>query len=117
VQTFRTNFPTVPNETLGDSSVVHKKGKSSDIKFRQVLLRERKSAVTLIVISSAFILCGLPWNLMSLADAVSSAVNPAPQTYFLAFIAVLSNSFMNPIVYAARMPEFRKAVKTMFSFK
>lgn len=81
-----------------------------------LLARERRTAVTLLIISGAFIFCWLPWNALTVFDAITGVI-PAPYLFTFSGIFGLGNSCINPMVYAARMPEFRTVFKKMLRIK
>ena len=77
---------------------------------------DKKLAKTLSLVTGVFILTWLPFQ--SLLFAVHFCVTcPIPPQNVVNFIKLLQycNSFMNPIIYSLRMPEFRKAVSEIFN--
>jgi len=104
----------------GESEMTVDKDKAAKVLDKTEILksRERKSLITMIIVAGAFIVCWLPWNLVSFYDAF---FNPSGSKISL-YIYVISimigqmNSLMNPIIYTARVPEFQKAL-VKFRFK
>lgn len=77
---------------------------------------DKKLAKTLSLVTGVFILTWLPFQ--SLLIAIHFCVTcPIPPQNVVNFIKLLQycNSFMNPIIYSLRMPEFRKAVSEIFN--
>ena len=80
-----------------------------------VMSAERKLSVTLFIVSAASIITLLPW-LITICIAISldrypwiefTPVKIASTFYHL-------NSILNPVIYAIRLPEFRRASKELF---
>lgn len=96
----------------------HQTNPIADTGKANLIARERRTAQTVVIISGAFIFCWLPWNALSLYDVLSfGGVKPSPYLYMFSAIFGLANSCINPIVYAARMPEFRTVFKKMLRIK
>ena len=81
-----------------------------------VMSAQRKLSVTLFIVSAASILTLLPWviiNCISISSdrylwtKLTAARNIAATFYFL-------NSILNPVIYAIRLTEFRRASKELF---
>ena len=92
------------------------------IKFKRRNLRkgtneyENKLALTLFIVTVTSLAAWLPFviaNVLFLFSSLHFSLE------FLYFSKVLhyGNSFVNPIVYSFRMPEFRKSVARMFSLR
>ena len=95
--------------------------KTPSQQLRSVISAERKLSVTLFIVSAASTLTLLPWVITTLISGLSSAFSriqfspPAhgrigiivPAFYYL-------NSILNPLIYAIRLLEFRRAVKGFF---
>ena len=81
-----------------------------------VMSAERKLSVTLFIVSAASILTLLPWVII-ICIAISSDrylwIKFAP-TRKIAFTFYFLNSLLNPVIYAIRLTEFRRASKELF---
>ena len=80
-----------------------------------VMSAERKLSVTLFIVSAASILTLLPWVII-ICFAISSD-NHSWITLTSSRIAVAIyylNSILNPVIYAIRLSEFRRALNTLF---
>ena len=85
-----------------------------------VLSKERKLTVTLFtvtVVSILTILPGLIWTVIALH--IQSKLCPAVffRIYYSFNVIYFFNSIVNPLIYAIRMQEFRKAARKLFSTK
>ena len=80
-----------------------------------VMSTERKLSVTLFIVSAASILTLLPWVII-ICIAISSDrylwLKFTPMKIALTFYHL--NSILNPVIYAIRLPEFRRALKELF---
>ena len=85
-----------------------------------ILSTERKLTVTLFIVSLASSLTILPWAISTvvpqriwskLCPAVISRIDSSFDLLYL------FNSIVNPLIYAVRMQEFRKAVRNLFCTK
>ena len=80
-----------------------------------VMSAERKLSVTLFIVSAASTLTLLPWVIISCISISSdrdlwtefTPLNIALTFYYL-------NSILNPVIYAIRLTEFRRALKELF---
>ena len=76
---------------------------------------ERKLSVTLFIVSAASILTLLPW-LIIICIAISSDrylwIKFTPMKIASTFYHL--NSILNPVIYAIRLTEFRRASKELF---
>ena len=82
-----------------------------------VLSTERKLTVTLFIVTVASLLAILPWVIWNvIANPMRSKLSPA--VFFRiskSFLTLcLFNSIVNPLIYAVRMQEFRKAARKLF---
>lgn len=80
--------------------------------FGSKLLTEKKLSITLFVMTVASFLTILPWALwVAISSNIWCELSPAiTYRFHLTFSALyLCNSIVNPIIYALRMQEFRKA--------
>ena len=85
-----------------------------------VLSQERKLTVTLFTVTVVSVLTILPlviWSVIALH--IQSKLCPAVifRIYYSLNVIYFFNSIVNPLVYAIRMQEFRKAARKLFSTK
>jgi len=81
--------------------------------------RERKLTMTLLIVTFASLLTLLPFvissSLVNAIDIFSSLSITASLRLSITFTALYyANSLVNPILYTARMPDFRKALVAVF---
>ena len=81
-----------------------------------VMSAERKLSATLFIVSAGSMLTLLPWVII-LCIAISSDrsylwIEFTPVKIALTFYHL--NSILNPVIYAMRLPEFRRALKELF---
>ena len=84
------------------------------------LSQERKLTVTLFTVTVVSVLTILPWvSWIVIAYHIQSKFCPAVflRIYFSFELLYLFNSIVNPLIYAIRMQEFRKAARKLFSTK
>ena len=80
-----------------------------------VMSAERKLSVTLLIVSAASTLTLLPWVIISCISISSDRdlwIEFTPLNIALTFYYL--NSILNPVIYAIRLPEFRRALKELF---
>ena len=75
---------------------------------------ERKLSVTLFLVAAVSVLTILPWAIYHLIREDSSNASRDKISDMLAVIYFVS-SIVNPVVYAIRMREFRKAIRNLVS--
>ena len=79
--------------------------------------RQRKLTVTLFIATLVSLLLWLPYSIFHLVLWSTDNSLPLPVivrlNYYLIFF-FLENSFVNPILYTIRMPEFKKALLSLF---
>ena len=80
-----------------------------------VMSAERKLSVTLFIVSAASIITLLPW-LIIICIAISSNRHSwtTPTSFRIAQAFYNLNSILNPVIYAIRLSEFRRALKELF---
>ena len=82
-------------------------------------LRQRKLTVTLFITTLVSLLLWLPYIIYNLVDwstNISNSLSP-PEKFrlFFSFLFLLfANSLVNPILYTIRMPDFKKALLSLF---
>ena len=77
---------------------------------------ERKLSVTLSIVTVVSILTILPFSIrMTIGNNIFSQMSPAAVVHIHETLMLLyyANSIVNPLIYAIRMQEFRKAVKQL----
>ena len=83
------------------------------------LLRQRKLTVTLFITTLVSLLLWLPYNIYLLVDWSTDILNSLSfkerfdLEYSLQFL-FYANSLVNPILYTIRMPDFKKALLSLF---
>ena len=80
-----------------------------------VMSAERKLSVTLFIVSAASTLTLLPWVIISCISISLDRdlwIEFTPLNIALTFYYL--NSILNPVIYAIRLPEFRRALKELF---
>ena len=80
-----------------------------------VMSAERKLSVTLFIVSAASILTLLPWVIIICISISSDRylwLQFTPMKIATTFYHL--NSILNPVIYAIRLPEFRRASKELF---
>ena len=76
---------------------------------------ERKLTVTLFIVTFVSLLMWLPYNVQSFLWYTTKIYNSYPSHLTCSVISLLGlNSFVNPILYVIRIPQFNKAVKALF---
>ena len=80
------------------------------------VIRERKAAITAIIIVTCYLLTTLPAIIEKVIDGTHQYENNSVRgkAGILATSALFSNSVFNPILYVLRMPELRKEIKRLF---
>ena len=81
-------------------------------------LRQKKLTVTLFITTLVSLLMWLPYNIFKFLSITSNGISHsttillnADHFFVLLFVA---NSLVNPILYTVRMPEFKKALFSLF---
>ena len=80
-----------------------------------VMSAERKLSGTLFIVSAASTLTLLPWVIItciSIIQTITLWIEFTPYRIVLTFYYL--NSILNPVIYAIRLPEFRRALKELF---
>ena len=77
------------------------------------VIRYKQSLRTVLYVYIAFSLCYLPYLGFSIAISIMGRNVATHAAYLITATLVLSNSFMNPILYYWRMPELRRAVRSI----
>jgi hypothetical protein len=77
--------------------------------------RERRTAKALAIVILAYVVCVAPIYLTSLVIAAVNPQTPPRLIYTFATYLGLINSMINPFIYARFIPQFRVAMKKIFS--
>ena len=88
--------------------------------FGSKLLTEKKLSITLFVMTVASFLTILPWAVwVAISSNIWCELSPGiTYRFHLTFSALyLCNSIVNPIIYALRMQEFRKAARKLCCYR
>ena len=88
-------------------------------RHRTAALRQRKLTVTLFITTLVSLLLWLPYNICLLVDWSTNIFNSLSFPNYLRLFFSLSfffyaNSLVNPILYTIRMPDFKKALLSLF---
>ena len=84
------------------------------------LSKERKLTMTLFTVTAVSVLTILPWVIWTvIAPHIQSKLCPAVflRIHYSFKVIYFFNSMVNPLTYAIRMQEFRKAARKLFSTK
>lgn len=78
--------------------------------------QDKKLAKTLSLVTGVFVLTWLPFQTLLLVVhfCLTCPIPPQNAVYFIKLLQYC-NSFMNPIIYSLRMPEFCKAMSELFN--
>ena len=74
--------------------------------------RNRRLTKTLLLVSILALVCWLPLIIMNLLVYIYGTEILIAWVYFIAIVFNYSNSFVNPIVYVFRIPEFQQALRS-----
>ncbi|XP_064411276.1 trace amine-associated receptor 4-like [Latimeria chalumnae] len=85
-----------------------------DIKNKISKNKETKAAKTLSIVMGVFLLCWLPFMVISVVDPFLNFSAPAVLYDSLMWLGYF-NSMLNPIIYGFFYPWFRKALKTLLT--
>ena len=97
------------------SSIFIKVKCSPQPRHHVVTSKERKLTVTLFIVTFVSLLMWLPYNVQSFLWYITKIYNSYPSHLTCSVISLLGlNSFVNPILYVIRIPQFNKAVKALF---
>ena len=92
--------------------------KTNSQRLRSVISAERKLSVTLFIVSAASTLTLLPWVITTCISIRSGHLWIQFSPYGKRSNVVLSfyylNSILNPVIYAVRLPEFKRILKGLF---
>ena len=79
--------------------------------------RQRKLTVTLLIMTIVSLLLWLPYSVASFILYTTDSIQSLSRTRLTWSLVLLfyTNSFVNPVVYSFRMPDFRKALLLLFT--
>ncbi|XP_022789188.1 adenosine receptor A3-like [Stylophora pistillata] len=89
-------------------------------KTKKSLEKDKKLATTLFLVSAIFILTWFPFQGMNIFIprwCEKSCTLPILTLLFLTKLMQYMNSFINPIIYTFKMPDFRRGLLTLFGKK
>ena len=76
--------------------------------------RNRRLTKTLLLMSILALLCWLPLGILNILSCIARTSIPW-KFYYMVNILNYSNSFVNPIVYVFRIPEFQQALRSCYT--
>ena len=85
-----------------------------DSQHRNGASRNRRLTKTLLLVSILALLCWLPLIILNVIIYIPETSIPW-KFYFMVNILNYSNSFVNPIVYVFRIPEFQQALRSCYT--
>ena len=82
--------------------------------------RQRKLTVSLLIMTIVSVLLWLPYAVATFVYHATNSIRPLSDTKIIRLnlsllLLFYSNSFVNPVVYTIRMPEYRKALLLLFT--
>ena len=79
--------------------------------------RQRKLTVTLLIMTIVSLLLWLPYSVATFILYTTDSIQSLSRTRLTWSLVLLfyTNSFVNPVVYSFRMPDFRKALLLLFT--
>ena len=80
-------------------------------------LKDRKAAVDVAIIISAFLVCLLIVRITALCRQFVSGIDVSAEAVHVTTCIYFLSTICNPIIYSIRKREFRKAVKKIFIFR
>ncbi|XP_077988486.1 adenosine receptor A2b-like [Glandiceps talaboti] len=96
----------------GQGDVIRHKSKNTGKKF-PIFNRNMKAVITLGIIVGVFLICWLPYQIITAITVLCSPHQCVITRIFRNYLAMLvnANSGINPLIYAYRVKEFRKTFK------
>ena len=84
--------------------------------------RQRKLTVTLLIMTIVSLLLWLPYAVAAFVCHTTDSIRSLSYTKIMRLnlsllLLFYSNSFVNPVVYTIRMPEYRKALLLLFTHR
>lgn len=89
-------------------------------KTKKAVEKDKKLAMTLFLVTSIFVLSWTPFQAMNIYISFSNVCIVSCSTNILTMIYLTkmmqyANSFINPIIYTFKMPDFRRVLLSLFS--
>lgn len=105
--------PRPSRQTRNKSSQGKYEGPAVTNTQRQHSLRETRASKTTFIIVFAFVLCWLPYTLITITGTLCKAchLKIPPQVYSFLLMMGYLNSAINPVIYSFRTPRFKEAIK------
>ena len=109
-------FLTLAVLTISYTIIISKIIRKSHVQqLGSVMAAERKLSVTLFIVSAASVLTLLPWVIIICIAISSDRHSWITLTSYRIAVAIYNlNSILNPVTYAIRLSEFRRALKELF---
>ena len=106
---------TLKSIVCGCNIAVWRKFRQKNMASRREIraLQNQRLTKTLLFVSILAILCCFPLGILKFLTVVNHATIPA-RLYGMANVLNYSNCFLNPLVYAFRIPGFRKRLRLVF---
>ena len=91
---------------------IWRKFQSAELTFqtKNRAARNRRLTKTLLFVTGLALLSWLPLIIMDALEVVFGVTIPPGNFYYIVTLLNYSNSFLNPVVYGLRIPEFRQAL-------
>ena len=108
------SFSPLPSrQRRNKSSQGEYEGSAVTNKQRQHSLRETRASKTTFIVVFAFVLCWLPFTVISITGALCMAcyLKIPREVYSFLLIMGYLNSAINPVIYSFRTPRFKEAIK------
>jgi len=71
--------------------------------------------VTALMVCCGFIICFTPFEILMIVHYAGRIVDLGSWYYHLTVVMMMSNSFINPLIYAAKYREFKQGVRSLLS--
>ncbi|XP_016845621.1 histamine H2 receptor [Nasonia vitripennis] len=76
-----------------------------------------KSIQVVLLILGCFSICWLPYVVVAFTQVINARKQPSPTLYRVMFSIAMSNSGINPIIYAWKNPSFRRAFQRLLRLR
>ena len=83
------------------------------------IVKEKSIALAMLIVTVAFIVMWLPFYLLNVIYSFDQkALKSVPLNFFyFAKLLQYGNSVVNPVIYTLKLPQFRRALRKLQSFK